>query len=93
MKESLACNLPIVVTSCGNVSDRLQGVRACHVCSRDPRELGSRLAQVVARRERSNGREHVYVLTLDRVARSIITSYERVLGPRTMNGLCPNRCG
>jgi glycosyltransferase involved in cell wall biosynthesis len=80
VKEALACNLPVVATPCGDVRERLQGVQACHVCARDPLELGARLTEVAARRQRSDGRAHLQGLTLEPVAASIIRCYERALG-------------
>lgn len=79
VKEALACNLPIVATRCGDIPERLHGVHACHVCSRDPRELGFRLSEVVGRRMRSNGRRMIHDLAIESVARSIFMCYEHVL--------------
>lgn len=79
VKEALACNLPVVATKCGDVEDRLRGVRACHVCSRDPKELGAKLAEVAARRERSDGRRSLDRLTLEQAARAVAACYARAL--------------
>ena len=81
-KEALACNLPVVATACGDIPERLQGVRSCYVCSRDARELGIGLCHVLTSRERANGREHMQELALDRVAMRIKRSYEEVLSGR-----------
>lgn len=77
VKEALACNLPIVATKCGDVADRLRGVQGCHVCSRDPRELGLRISQVVGIRMRSNGRRMIQDLALERVAGLVVECYNR----------------
>ena len=79
LKEALACNLPVVATACGDTPERLQGVRCSYVCSRNPHELGERLAAVVTARERSNGRQSVRELALDRVALQVKTLYEEAL--------------
>lgn len=75
VKEALACNLPVVSTDCGDIRERLRDVRWCHVCARDPLDLGARLAEVVERREKSNGRAHMESLSLDRVAGRILACY------------------
>lgn len=82
LKEALACNLPVVATACGDTSERLGGVRFTYVCSRDARELGQRLSDVVTARQRSNGRQHVLQLTLDHVAKRIKKFYEEALTGR-----------
>jgi glycosyltransferase involved in cell wall biosynthesis len=82
VKEALACNLPIVATACGDIPERLQGIGGCYVCTRDPRELGSRLSQVVASGARTDGRDHIKELSLDCVAMRVKQCYEKVFSPR-----------
>jgi glycosyltransferase involved in cell wall biosynthesis len=82
VKEAMACNLPIVATACGDIPERLQGIDGCYVCARDPRELGSRLSQIVTAGRRTDGRDHITELSLDRVAMRVKQYYERVLSPR-----------
>lgn len=77
VKEALACNLPVVATRCGDIEERLQGVRSCYVCKRDSRELGQRLVEVVTSGEHNNGRVYLHELTLDRVAQRVKACYER----------------
>lgn len=79
VKEALACNLPVVATSCGDVPERLKGVHWSFVGPRDARALGHLLAAVVTARERSNGRAFVQQLTIARVAQEIHHVYEAVL--------------
>jgi glycosyltransferase involved in cell wall biosynthesis len=79
VKEALACNLPVVTTACGDVRQRLAGVSDCHICPRDAHELGKRLAEVVVRRERTNGRTYVQDLSVDRVAVKVKQCYERAI--------------
>jgi glycosyltransferase involved in cell wall biosynthesis len=79
VKEALSCNLPVVATACGDTPERLRGVRLSYVASRNSRELGERLAAVVTLRERSNGRQHVRELALDRVALQIKALYEGIV--------------
>jgi glycosyltransferase involved in cell wall biosynthesis len=86
VKEALACNLPVVATRCGDTQERLQGVRWCYVCKRDSRELGQRLFEVVASDERSNGREYLHDLTIDRVAMRIKECYEEAMLERQRRG-------
>jgi glycosyltransferase involved in cell wall biosynthesis len=87
VKEALACNLPVVATACGDVAERLKGVRACHVCSRDASELGGRLSEILLSRQRSDGREHIKSLTLDRVAIRVKQCYEKARAHRAWRWL------
>ncbi|WP_336036819.1 glycosyltransferase [Halobacterium yunchengense] len=78
VKEALACNLPVVATPVGDVPDRLDGVRPSAVASTDA-ALADALADVLAERERSNGRERVARLDRDRTARRLEAVYREVV--------------
>ena len=82
VKEALACNLPVISTACGDVRERLAGVSDCYICGRDARELGERLAEVVTRHGRNNGRRQIQDLSLDRVAVKVKQCYERAISKR-----------
>ncbi|WP_447603637.1 glycosyltransferase [Nitrospira sp. Nam80] len=79
IKEALACNLPVVATACGDAHERLAGVRNSYVCTRDPDDFARRIEHIVSRRERSDGRDHIQGLSLERVAIKIKQTYEMVL--------------
>ncbi len=75
VKEALACNLPVVSTPVGDVPLRLTGVYPSVIVENDPTALGKALAEVLLTRTRSNGREFIYPLSLDRVAEQITHVY------------------
>jgi glycosyltransferase involved in cell wall biosynthesis len=79
VKEALACNLPVVSTPVGDVSERLAGVYPSGVVSRDPREFGEAITKILLSRQRSNGRERIMDLGLDQVAGQVIAVYQSVL--------------
>lgn len=79
VKEALACNLPVVSTPVGDVPDRLDGVFPSCIVSRDPKELGDAIVNILRTRQRSNGRERVIHLSLERVASQILALYQSVL--------------
>jgi glycosyltransferase involved in cell wall biosynthesis len=59
VKEAMACNLPVVSVPCGDVGERLNGVRPGRVASYDAQELAASMADVLAAGSRSNGREQL----------------------------------
>ena len=80
IKESLACNLPLVSTDVGDVQERVKSVEGCVVCrDDDPDAMAAALAAVLRRRQRTNGRSAVLDLDENRLARRMIDVYERAL--------------
>jgi len=79
VKEAMACGLPIVATACGDITERLRGVTWSYVLPRDRKQLGMRLADVVSARERSNGRQHILDLAINRIASNVIECYVKAL--------------
>ena len=82
VKEALACDLPVVTTDVGDVRDRLDGVSPSAVCVGDD-ELVDALCDVLRSRGRSNGRQAVEALSLERTAQAYLDVYRRVLGEST----------
>lgn len=78
VKEALACNLPVVSTDVGGVSDRLDPVEPSAVGRTDP-ELVDALVDVLSADRRSNGRETIEDLSLERTAARLRDVYEGVL--------------
>ncbi|RQG97105.1 glycosyltransferase family 4 protein [Natrarchaeobius chitinivorans] len=78
VKEALACNLPVVSTDVGDVSDRLEGVSPSVVAS-DDEKLIEGLRTILECGERSNGREAAREISIDRTTSRMIEVYERVV--------------
>ncbi len=78
VKEALACNLPVVSTGVGDIRERLSGVRPSAIVPRAPEPMGEALVDVMLTRTRSNGREHVADLSLERVAQRVLAVYQSV---------------
>ena len=80
VKEALACNLPVVSTDCGDVAERLSGVRRCAVVDRSPEAVAAAILDVLSVPDpRSDGREHLAGLDLQTTARRIIGVYRDLL--------------
>jgi teichuronic acid biosynthesis glycosyltransferase TuaC len=80
VKEALACNLPVVSVPVADVGERLQGVSNSEVCEDDrPEALAAALERVLARRQRSNGREAVVSLDERLLTTKLLEIYRSVL--------------
>jgi glycosyltransferase involved in cell wall biosynthesis len=80
VKEAMACNLPVVARDVGDVAERLADVTPSFACATTD-ELVDATAAVLARADRSNGREVVRrELSLDRMGERILDVYASVLG-------------
>lgn len=88
VKEALACNTPIVSVDVGDVRERVDGVSGCAVAEADPLALAAALDAVLARGERSDGREKVSELSRERVAETVAGIYS-VLAGRPRNASPP----
>jgi glycosyltransferase involved in cell wall biosynthesis len=79
VKEALACNLPVVATDVGDVSERLKKVQPSKVVPRDVFEFGNALIEILVDRRASNGREQLASLSEERVAEALGCVYERAV--------------
>lgn len=80
VKESLACNLPVIGVDVGDVPERLAGVTHSCIVERDPTKIGAALAEVLKTRQRSNGRTVVEICSHQRIAAKIAEIYEAAAG-------------
>jgi len=78
VKEAMACNLPVVSVSCGDVTDRLKHTKPGKVCPYDAHALAEAIQEVLCVERRSNGREQLMEqgLTAQNVAESLTRIYK-----------------
>jgi teichuronic acid biosynthesis glycosyltransferase TuaC len=81
VKEAMACNLPIVTVSCGDVFERISGVTNCYVSSTyNAEELANFVLLVMNSNSRSNGRDCLLEqgLDSDTVAKKLIDLFKSI---------------
>ena len=78
VKEALACELPVVSTDVGDVRERTRGVEPT-VIADDDRALVDGLESVLRAASRSNGRNAVEPLRLERTTDATVAVYRRAL--------------
>lgn len=79
VKEALACNLPVVSTPVGDVPERLAGVHPSEIVAWESRGMGEAMSRVLSKRERSNGRQFVLELGMQKTAQRVIAVYQAAL--------------
>jgi teichuronic acid biosynthesis glycosyltransferase TuaC len=75
VKESLACDLPVISTEVGDVSELLSAVTPSWICPDDPEALGEATAECLLAGLRSDGRERSEWLGDARIAERILGIY------------------
>lgn len=81
VKESLACNLPVVATAVGDVPELLTGLKGCYIVPNDPIEICSALTKAIENGRLQSGRERIINLGLDEnsIADRLIKVYKQLI--------------
>jgi teichuronic acid biosynthesis glycosyltransferase TuaC len=75
IKESLACNLPIVTVDVGDVAERIQGVEGCFLCNQNIDALAEGIVALFSFNRRTDGRKNVEAISLKKTAERTIKIY------------------
>ena len=77
VKEAMACDLPVIGVTVGDVPELLAGVDGCSHCPRDAAVMGEHLASLLSDRPTCKGREGLLHRGLDlaNVARRVASIY------------------
>lgn len=84
VKEAMACNLPVVSVPVGDVLQRLAKVTPSRIVPRRPEAIAEGLCELLALRQRSNGRDHIQEVSLEHVAQRVVAVYKSALGKTTV---------
>jgi glycosyltransferase involved in cell wall biosynthesis len=81
VKEALACNVPVVATDVGDVATRLADLDHSHVCRSDA-ELANGLLDALTAENRTQGREAVRAISVERTGERLLELYRDVVAER-----------
>jgi len=100
VKESLACDLPIVSVPVGDIPRMIQGLKGCHLSAADAVELAAKLQEVRMHPTRISGGTRVHEFSVAHSARTLNHFYKELLRrwvggeDESVQVLPPdNRCG
>lgn len=82
VRESLACETPVVSVPVGDVPALLSDLPGCVVCERNPRALADGVRQSLEAGRSHALRERAALFSRERTARRVLAVYERILGRR-----------
>ena len=81
IKEAMACNCPIVSVPVGDVPELIEDMDGCVISTYEPKEIATKLMQILAFGKRTEGRKRILdnELDLNTVALKIVDVYKKVL--------------
>ena len=82
IKEAMACNLPIVSTDVGDVTEIIDSTEGCYICDGDPEGVAAQLMNALRLNKRTDGRKRILSLSMDsrEIAKKIVRIYEDISG-------------
>jgi len=85
VKETMACNVPVVSTNVGDVSQVIGHTKGCSVCPHDSDALATALEEALRRTEPTTGRAGILHLDRSLVAKQVIAVYDQVTRHKIKN--------
>jgi teichuronic acid biosynthesis glycosyltransferase TuaC len=79
VKEAMACNTPIVSTDVGDIREIIGDTDNSYICPHDPHVLADKVLAVLKAGKRTDGREKISSLSLERTADRIISLYQELI--------------
>ena len=89
VKEAMACNVPVVATDVGDVSDVIWSTGGCSICAPDPAAFALGLLRAFQHNEPTTGRTDIAHLEVSFISRQMLEIYRAILKKRD-NSPCNN---
>ncbi len=83
VKETMACNVPVVSTNVGDVAQVIGRTRGCKVCPGDPDSFAAALEEALLYSGPTTGRADIADLEYSVVAKEVIAVYEQAMSKRS----------
>ena len=83
VKETMACNVPVVATDVGDVPQLIGHTEGCVICAADPDALADGLEVALQHTEPTTGRSDIAHLEASLVAKQVLALYQQVVGRKT----------
>lgn len=78
IKESMACNIPIVSTDVGDVKDNIENIKGCYITSFEIEDVADKIEKAILFNQRTNGRESINFLDNTIISKKIIEVYTSI---------------
>ena len=85
VKEAMATNLPVIAVDVGDVRDLLGTTPGCYLVPRQVEAITAKLIDVCRQSQRTQGRDQVSRLSLEAIARQVVSVYASVLRPQVQS--------
>jgi teichuronic acid biosynthesis glycosyltransferase TuaC len=79
IKEAMACNLPIVSVTVGDVTEVIGDTPGCTIVEREPAAIAAKLVEALRTPRRTDGRTRIDHLRHDRIASRIVEVYSHAV--------------
>ena len=87
VKEALACNLRVVSTDVGDVSELINGIKGCYITSYDPEDIARKIKSALNSKGTINSRDKIQHLEINIIAKRIILIYESIIDQKLRQGV------
>lgn len=78
IKETMACNIPIVSTNVGDVKEVISSTKGCFISSFNPTDFALKIEDALNYNKRTEGRENIKYLKSNLIAKKIIKIYKNI---------------